>query len=163
MKKVILTGRGQIIGSVEDMEDSGELIEFCAILKDVCVTVDGVDITKEKGKYINSKSYIKDHYLLSESAPHFFRLLDEDEYYFESVFLIDDDNFDPKKLQLIKSDYELDFLPYGIMIDSIMYDGEVVEVEELLDDDENYDFWRNTEFSFTHYEIVQIDYELPYC
>lgn len=73
-------------------------------------------------------------------------MLDEDEYYFESVFLIDDDNFDPKKLQLIKSDYELDFLPYGIMIDSIMYDGKVVEVEELLDDDENYDFGATPSF-----------------
>lgn len=88
------------------------------------------DIIKKKGKYINRDDILKADYDLV--AP-FYVLPFDDEAYIENTFCIeleDDEEFDPKKLQLIKSDYEVDFIPYGIVSDKIMYDGKEIEMYE---------------------------------
>jgi hypothetical protein len=54
----------------------------------------------------------------------------------------DDEEFDPKKLQLIKSDYEVEFLPYGIVTDTIVYDGK----EILMDNETEYKDKRDDAF-----------------
>ncbi len=73
----------------------------------------------------------------------------------EENFLItlnDDEEFDAKKLQLVKTDYELGFLPYGILTDIIMYDGEVVISEGWVTQN------LRCKVSGTH----PINYPLPY-
>ena len=61
------------------------------------------------------------------SKPFIFQLFDDNEYeYNYEIELEDDEEFDPKKLQLVKSDYEVSFLPYGIIVDYIMYDGKKI-------------------------------------
>ena len=83
-----------------------------------------VDITKQKGKYIKSTTYFKE---LGFESP--FYVNDGGDTEICEVFRIeleDNEEFDPKKLQLVKSDYELNFLPYGIVVDYIMYDGKKI-------------------------------------
>lgn len=152
---ITLTGRGIIIGTINDPEDNGDIIEYAMILEDVKVVLDDeIDITKQKGKYIKDKSWIKDHCLLTEEPPYYFRIM-EDTFDFEYNFDLDVEDFDPKKLQLIKSDYELEFLPYGIVSDAIMYDGEPIWAREE-------DLETNLEYGFTSYRIEQVD-EMPYA
>lgn len=152
---VTLTGKGIIIGSIDDPDDNGNLIEYAMILEDVKVVLDDeIDITKQKGKYIKDKSWIKDHCLLTDEPPYYFRIM-EDTFEFEYNFDLDVEDFDPKKLQLIKSDYELPFLPYGIVTDAIFYDGEGIDCRE--EDQET-----NLEYGFTSYRIEEVD-TMPYA
>ena len=152
---ITLTGRGIIIGTINNPEDQGNLIEYAMILEDVKVVLDDeIDITKQKGKYIKDKSWIKDHCLLTEEPPYYFRIM-EDTFDFEYNFDLDVEDFDPKKLQLIKSDYELEFLPYGIVTDAIMYDGEPIWTREE-------DLETNLEYGFTSYRIEQVD-KMPFA
>lgn len=41
----------------------------------------------------------------------------------------DGDVFEPSKLQLIKSDYEFEFLPYAIDVYHVIYDGKPIETQ----------------------------------
>ena len=68
-----------------------------------------------------------------------------------TIELNDDEEFDSRKLQLVKSDYEFSFLPYGIVSEYLMYNG----VEIGRDDDQ--EWYRIREECF---EII--DYKLPY-
>lgn len=77
----------------------------------------------KKGKYIKTKEhfaeYVQEPFVVQHS----------DSTYAEFDYLIELDNdevFDPLKLQLIKSDYEVEFLPYGIITGCIMYDGRAI-------------------------------------
>jgi hypothetical protein len=54
------------------------------------------------------------------------------------IELEDDEEFDPKKLQLVKSDYEVSFLPYGIITDYIIYDGKRIDYIDFFECDEKY-------------------------
>ena len=83
------------------------------------------EITKEKGKYLKTKEFWKEKKI---EGPFVFEVLDEGEYEYNYIIsLEDDEEFEPKKLQLVKSDYEVGFLPYGIIVDYIMYDGKKIE------------------------------------
>ena len=86
-----------------------------------------IEITK-KGKYIK-----KDDYILSRvELPHVVHLAHASRYYTFRYYieLQDDEEFDPMKLQLIKSDYEVNYLPYGIVVYQIVYNGGEVDVDE---------------------------------
>ena len=96
-----------------------------------------IDITKKKGKYIKSETYFKD---MGFESP--FYVNDGGSIRVCEVFKIeleDDEEFDPKKLQLVKSDYELNFLPYGIIVTYIIYNGKVIP----WDDPQGYDYDTN--------------------
>lgn len=127
-----------------EMEDDGWLdgslneVAFMLELESVYVGNEGFeegeDITKKKGKYIKRDDVLKKDYKLS--AP-FYVMPYNMRAYIENTFCIeleDGEEFDPKKLQLIKSDYEVEFLPYGIVSDTIVYDGK----EILLDNECEY-------------------------
>ena len=80
-------------------------------------------ITK-KGKYIKRKDFVSK---ILPTPPFVWQQSDctycEFEYLLE---LNDDDVFDPQKLQLVKSDYELSFVPYGVVVNYVVYDGKEV-------------------------------------
>jgi hypothetical protein len=81
-----------------------------------------VDVTSKKGKYIFVDNYFSD--FLSLKCPIWAQQINMGEII--STFHIEmehDEEFDPKKLQLIKSDYEVKFLPYGVVSSLIVYDG----------------------------------------
>lgn len=132
MVEITLKGTGLILQAIEDSEDSGEMYEFGVIQSDVLVLNGEEDITKKKGKYLKSKNILIDKYfkpISGDSDTYFVRAINED-FDFEVKFHIDiePEEFDPKKLQLIKSDYEIDLLPYAIIMDVIMYDGKEIKV-----------------------------------
>ena len=57
-------------------------------------------------------------------------------------------DFDPKKLQLIKSDYEFNGMPYFILAEDIMYDGVKYHISQDSYDtiDESYDYNNGDEY-----------------
>ena len=63
----------------------------------------------------------------------------------ESYFTIeipDNEEFDPMKLQLVKSDYEVLFLPYGIIVSYIYYNGKKIHCDEhTMYDNRGGDVW----------------------
>lgn len=82
------------------------------------------DITKKKGKYVKGKiihEQIKDE-LGDEILLDFARNRD-----FEYEFEIEHEGeFNPKLIQLLKSDYEFEDIPYAILGNVILYDGQRV-------------------------------------
>lgn len=138
-----------------DIEEDGgtnpdSLQEITILLIDVEVSVEGNSIIKQKGKYLNTKDY----YSKTISNPSYVILV-KDGKWLEQTFTItlkDDEVFDPKKVQLVKTDYELDFIPYGILTDYIMYDGKKIEGDGCPTDC----MW------FSNYDNYIVDYDLPY-
>lgn len=125
-----------------DLEDDGivydNMIEV-AFMKDIeslTYSVDGgeyVDIVK-KGKYFISNDYLKRTYGLE--MPYVVQHSDSCYADFEYVIeLNDDEEFDPMKLQLEKSNYEVGWLPYGIITNHIMYDNRMIynQLEKCFD------------------------------
>lgn len=113
----------------------GDLHEIAFILDLECVYVgneeysEDVDITKEKGKYIKRTDILKNDCKLT---PPFYVRCINGETEIGNTFCIeleDDEVFDPKQLQLVKSDYEVEFLPYGIVSDCILYKGKKIVVD----------------------------------
>lgn len=128
--------------SMFDLEDEGlldnDLHEVTMILEDVEVLCTeneepvwhnddegAIDITKSKGKYLLVNNFFRGFRKLV--APFYVDQINycEQVNTFE-VQLEDDEEFDPKKLQLIKSDYELQFIPFGIVSDGVVYDDKVI-------------------------------------
>lgn len=126
-----------------DLEDEGwldgDLCELPLILEEVQVLQSSdpekpvwdlddegaIDITKKKGKYVLTSNYFSGVYGLN--APFYYTQRNFCEIYETfSIELQDDEEFDPKKFQLIKSDYELDFLPFAIAARMAMYDGKSI-------------------------------------
>lgn len=81
---------------------------------------EGINITKKKGKYIKSKTYFKECEVISPFVwgCDSFR----NHHFVYEIEIEDDEEFDPSKLQLIKSDYELEIFPYAITTE-ISYNG----------------------------------------
>ena len=92
-----------------------------------------VDIVK-KGKYIVSNDYLKRTYGMEMP----FVVQHSDSCYADFEYVIelnDDEEFDPMKLQLEKSNYEVGWLPYGIITNHIMYDNRMIynQLEKCFD------------------------------
>lgn len=117
----------------------GDLYELPLILEDILVLQSSnpekpvwdlddegaIDITKKKGKYILTNNYFSG--VCELKAPFYYTQRNFCEIYETfSIELQDDEEFDPKKFQLIKSDYELDFLPFAIASRMAMYDGKSI-------------------------------------
>lgn len=87
------------------------------------------NLVKQKGKYIKTKEFF--HNLWKEDGEHplpvevHVRTFNGD-YPEYTIKLEDDEEFDIKKLQLVKSDYECEPFPYFIIADYIMYDGKKI-------------------------------------
>jgi hypothetical protein len=148
-----------INGLEEDGLVDGDLHEYFAYLEDLKVFVidknnNETDITKGKGKYVNSKNFYSKPFIPKDGGvANAVAILagrgNNVTYY--TIELNDDEEFDPKKLQLVKSDYEFKFLPYGIVSECIMYDG-----KEIRTDD--YEGWYDIDIEC--FDIV--NYKLPY-
>ena len=126
-----------------EMEDDGWLdgslneVAFLMELEGIYVGSEGFDcaeVISKKGKYILRDDVFKKDCKLR--AP-FYVMPYNMGAFIENTFCIeleDDEEFDAKKLQLIKSDYEVEFLPYGIVSDTIIYDGK----EIIMDNEPEY-------------------------
>lgn len=126
MVNIKVRGIGPILHITDSEEEN--IREYDALIQDVEVFADDEDITKKKGKYIKDKFITKD---LKETFGEYFENGDmiykcmsslprfEKEY----ELPIEKEDFDPKKLQLMKSDYEFSDFPYLILTDKIIYDG----------------------------------------
>lgn len=94
---------------------------------------DNENVTKQKGKYVKTKEYFHD--LFSEDGYHPLPV-EVHERDFSDITLCyiieleDDEEFDIKQLQLIKSDYECLNIPYFILAEKILYKGKEVEVDD---------------------------------
>lgn len=87
-----------------------------------------IDITKKKGKYILVNDYFSGDCKLK--APFYYSQRNYCNIYETfCIELQDDEEFDPKKFQLIKSDYELSFLPYAIITSCAVYDGKLISAD----------------------------------
>lgn len=102
------------------------------------LTVNASDnLIKQKGKYIKTKEFF--HKLWSDESDHplpvevHVRSFQGDYPEYE-IELEDDEEFDIKKLQLVKSDYEFQEAPYWIVADYIMYDGKQIDECGGIDD-----------------------------
>lgn len=129
--------------SLFDLEDKGlvdgDLFELPFILEvvEVFYTEDsepvwnieaGIDITNKNGKCLLINDLLSEGYKLNSPF-----LVKQTNYcsIMESfmIELEDDEEFDPKKLQLIKSDYEVQFLPFGIAVYAVVYDGKMIYMD----------------------------------
>lgn len=134
--KVRLLGKGIAI-QCDSLDSQTCLYEYPLILESVELVqyvgdCEWEDITKKKGKYVKSKfirEQIKDELgdeILFDYCP------DMD---FEYEFEIEHEGeFNPKQIQLIKSDYEFDNLPYGILANKILYDGKEIDTSAEEED-----------------------------
>lgn len=134
MKTTIkLSGTGVVVYLDKEKNDRC-LFEIPVILEGVKLDVidgneESTDITKKKGKYIKAKYF---HDLVGNELG--------DEIVFgtraftgelEVSFDIEHEGeFNPKLLQLIKSDYEFQGLPYAVVVSPIKYDGKDVYCNE---------------------------------
>ena len=151
MKEVKITIKGDLVivdycsQSVIDANiESGEYDEECdAFAGNYYVTgawdkvealyVDGNEdenLVKKKGKYVKTKEYFHD--LFKEDGDHPLPVQVHYRYYYNDeldyiIKLEDDEEFDIKKVQLVKSDYEIELFPYFILCEKILYDGKDVE------------------------------------
>ena len=93
------------------------------------------DLMKQKGKYVKTKEHF--HELFKEDGEHPLPVILHTRHYrfVEADYIIEhEDEFDIKKVQLVKSDYEIECFPYLIIADYILYDGKKVDVEGDLYD-----------------------------
>lgn len=124
-KKAFITS-----GSSFDLIDAGLIDDWCheiALLKSVEVYVDDEPI-KKKGKYIKRKDYLS-QWLTNPMVVYEAGYTEIEQTF--TITLKDDEEFDTMKLQLMKSDYEVNFSPYGIIFSHIVYDG--VEIKGDID------------------------------
>ncbi|MCH5234912.1 MAG: hypothetical protein J1E16_06430 [Muribaculaceae bacterium] len=133
--KVTVKGLGRIVmlGEVED----DDMREYNVIISGVEVFADSEDITKKKGKYIKSSPFanaMKDMGVSPYSILCQMSSKDNIEIETEFEIPVSKEEFDPKKLQLIKSDYEFLEIPYCIMTDRIIYnEKEYFTISDLID------------------------------
>ena len=92
------------------------------------------NLIKKKGKYYKVYDYF--HNLFSDEGDHplpvevHLRNTGYEEKFDYYIDLPDDEPFDVKKLQLIKSDYEIEPCPYFIVVEKIMYDGKEISLAD---------------------------------
>lgn len=96
------------------------------------------NLVKKKGKYVKVVNYFhdlfstnSDHPLPVELHVRTFTGDNEIDYYID---LKDDEEFDIKKVQLVKSDYEIEAFPYYILTEKILYDGKEIPADDEMAD-----------------------------
>ena len=92
------------------------------------------NLIKKKGKYVKVGDYFHD--LFSEEGDHplpvevHLRETHGGDRFSYTIELTDDEAFDIKKVQLVKSDREIECCPYFILAQHILYDGKEIKVNE---------------------------------
>lgn len=127
--------------NLNDIEDGfyDDCSDFNVIFNNISVLANGQEITKSKGKYVNCYPFseeVVNRFKLEPTSEHIvFRMADVDDWEFDFEFElpIGPKDFDPKKLQLIKSDYECREIPYAILADAILYDGKLYWTDDDYD------------------------------
>ena len=139
----------------KEWDSDYDLYSYNIILSNVEVFANGEDITKKKGKYIKTYPFTKDIVEGFECDPEaknmLYRKADNDDdwdFEFEFEIPVSPQEFDPKKLQLIKSDYEFNEVPYAILADVIIYDGKEYRTED--------------DFDYAMTDFPEIEYSLQY-
>lgn len=130
MVQITLKGNGIIFRGTDTVTDN--CIEQNAILEGVELYHNEEDITKKKGKYIKQKYF---HSMITpDTSGSIKRLVLNETFYFEFTYDIpvEESEFNPKLIQLIKSDYEFEGIPYYIVTDKVLYDGKEIENNEGL-------------------------------
>lgn len=96
------------------------------------------NVIKQKGKYVKVRDYFhnlfaadSDHPLPVDLHMRTFAGYNDLTY---TIELEDDEEFDIKKVQLVKSDYEIEQLPYYILAEKILYDGKEVYADDSYGD-----------------------------
>lgn len=94
------------------------------------------NVVKQKGKYVKTKKFF--HHLFRKDGDHPLPVECHTRVYCEqeveyNIRIEDDEEFDIKKVQLVKSDYECDEFPYFIVADYILYDGKEIHTDETDD------------------------------
>ena len=137
---IILSGSGWIGGSIQDKEDSGDIIEFPLMSSiDILVddeywgSLDSEDCDEEDEIGIIKKQYVKENCLVKKEPPYYFRMV-YGGFSWDVEFEIDVDDFDISKLQLIINDSSIEQL-YGFIVDNVIYDGELIHCTEQSHDD----------------------------
>ena len=96
------------------------------------------NLIKKKGKYIKVYDYF--HELFADDGEHplpvelHLRTSYGNDRLDYMIELEDDEEFDIKKLQLIKSDYEIECCPYFIVTEKIVYNGKEVPLTDESSD-----------------------------
>ena len=159
--KILLKGTGSNIRleyyydpNKKDWDSDCNIYDYNIILSNVEVFANGEDITKKKGKYIKTYPFTKDIVEGFKCDPKSDNMLyrkadngDDWDFEFEFEIPVSPQDFDPKKLQLIKSDYEFAEVPYAILADKIVYDGKEYRTDDCFD------------FAMT--DFPEIEYYLP--
>lgn len=145
MKQIKIKITGDIIALDYCAQDLPEDEDFYGNYYLVCGwnTVTGLYVddsednaVKQKGKYVKTKEFFHDLFRVDGDQPlpvecHT-RVYNEQEINY-IIEIEDDDEFDIKKVQLVKSDYECDEFPYFIVADYILYDGKEIHTDETDD------------------------------
>lgn len=137
MKEVKITITGDILAcdycsQLYEFDEDYNLI--CSWSKITSLTVDDGEenLVKQKGKYITTKTYLHDMFS-NIDPPHPFPLTFHTRTYYNqeidyTIYLQDDEEFDIKKLQLMKTvEFDTQDFGYFIFADFIMYKGEEFE------------------------------------
>ena len=146
MKQVKITIKGDIIALdyctqdlPEDEDFFGNYYLCCGWWKLEAMWIDGNEeenVIKQKGKYIKTKEFF--HNLFREDGDHPLPIECHTRVYYNQeisyiIELEDDEEFDIKKVQLVKSDYECQEFPYWIIADHILYDNKEIPTDETSD------------------------------
>ena len=147
MKKVKITIKGDIIALDycsttlydEDTDFNCCYYLICAWNKLDEMWINGnteENIIKKKGKYVKTKEYFHD--LFRADGDHPLPVECHTRFYYKQeisymIELEDNEEFDIKKVQLVKSDYECEAFPYWIIADYILYDGNKIYTDETQD------------------------------
>lgn len=162
MKQVKITIEGDILAVDycsnslidEDNDFTSQYYLVCGWNKIEAMHVDDSEenVVKKKGKYVKTVEMM--HRLMGPDSDHPLPCeLHARIYYNQSIDyvieLADEDEFDIKKVQLEKSDYELECLPYFIAAGYILYDGKRIDTDGDMDycpEMKMYDVWEVEEF-----------------
>ena len=90
------------------------------------------NLVKQKGKYIKTKEFFHNLFRSDGEQPlpvHCEEQVLHDWEVGYTIELKDDEEFDIKKLQLIKSDYEIQEYPYWIVADYVIYYGKRIDFD----------------------------------
>lgn len=110
------------------------------------------NVVKKKGKYVKSVTFFHERMDKNSEHPlpvemHTRRYYDIDADYV--IELEDNEEFDIKKVQLVKSDYELPEFPYFICANNILYDGKEIptyDTDEFCPEEKCYNEFTVSEF-----------------